>query len=129
MNTQTESKIEIQNQSFELPWIKVKTADDTFGWIYPCPLQVKAINGLSMDDVLRERLLRSLIGVSQWEELQRYNNAFAEADELMAVLDVYKSGRQTVRFQFFFFFSAKYSIDLGCCECALLDTCVTVNPT
>lgn len=87
------SKIEIQNQSFELPWIKVKTADDTFGWIYPCPLQIKAINGLTMGDILRERLLRSLIGVSQWEELQRYNNAFAEADELMAVLDVYKSGR------------------------------------
>ena len=87
------SKIEIQNQSFELPWIKVKTKDDTFGWIYPCPLQLKAINGLTLGDILRERLLRSLIGVSQWEELQRYNNAFAEADELMAVLDVYKSGR------------------------------------
>ena len=87
------SKMEIQNQSFELPWIKVKAADDTFGWIYPCPLQLKSLNGLTIDSILRERLLRSLIGVSQWEELQNYNNAFAEADELMAVLDVYKSGK------------------------------------
>lgn len=87
------SKLEIQNQSFELPWIKVKTADDTFGWIYPCPLQLKALNGLNLDGILRERLLRSLIGVSQWEELQNYNKAFAEADELMAVLEVYKKGK------------------------------------
>lgn len=88
------TRIKLRGITFDEPWLKVSTADNTIGWIYAGAIHLGTTPDSQVAKILREKRLINLFGPAGAEEMRGYRMAFHKAQTAQEVLDVYRKGRR-----------------------------------
>ena len=88
------TRIKLRGITFDEPWLKVSTADNTVGWIYAGAIHLGTTPDSEVAKILREKRLINLFGQAGAEEMRRYRIEFHNTQTAKEVLDVYRKGRK-----------------------------------
>ncbi|NRB48503.1 MAG: SH3 domain-containing protein [Saprospiraceae bacterium] len=88
------TRIKLRGITFDEPWLKVSTADNTIGWIYAGAIHLGTTPDSQVAKILREKRLINLFGPAGAEEMRRYRMDFHKTQTAQEVLDVYRKGRK-----------------------------------
>lgn len=88
------TRIRLRGITFDEPWLKVSTEDNTVGWIYAGAIHLGTTPDSEVAKILREKRLINLFGPAGAEEMRRYRMAFHKTQTAQDVLDVYRTGRK-----------------------------------
>ncbi len=81
--------IELQGETFQLPWIKVETVDKQAGWVMASPVHLKSLGAETFDQILQQRQFRAILGESLYAQLEDYKTALKNADSQEKVAVVF----------------------------------------
>lgn len=88
------TRIKLRGITFDEPWLKVSTADNTVGWIYAGAIHLGTTPDSEVAKILREKRLINLFGQAGAEEMRRYRIEFHNTQTAKEVLNVYRKGRK-----------------------------------
>ncbi len=88
------TRIKLRGITFDEPWLKVSTAENTVGWIYAGAIHLGTTPDSEVAKILREKRLINLFGQAGAEEMRRYRRDFHNTQTAQEVLTVYRKGRR-----------------------------------
>ncbi|MBX2873719.1 MAG: hypothetical protein KTR30_16505 [Saprospiraceae bacterium] len=88
------TRIKLRGITFDEPWLKVSTADNTVGWIYAGAIHLGTTPDSDLAKILREKRLINLFGPAGAEEMRRYRMEFHNTQTAQDVVEVYRKGRR-----------------------------------
>lgn len=88
------TRIKLRGITFDEPWLKVSTADNTVGWIYAGAIHLGTTPDSELGKILREKRLINLFGPEGADRIRAYRSDFHRMTTAKEVLATYQTGRQ-----------------------------------
>lgn len=88
------TRIKLRGITFDEPWLKVSTEDNTVGWIYAGAIHLGTTPDSKVAKILREKRLINLFGQEGADRMRSYRVDFHTTQTAAELLDVYQRGRK-----------------------------------
>lgn len=88
------TRIKLRGITFDEPWLKVSTADNTLGWIYAGAIHLGTTPDSELGKILREKRLINLFGQEGADRMRAYRADFHSMTTAKEVLETYQTGRK-----------------------------------
>ncbi|MEM1324112.1 MAG: SH3 domain-containing protein, partial [Bacteroidota bacterium] len=87
------SPVQLRGVKYEEPWVKVKTAEGTVGWVYSAGLRYEDAAANALIRQLQQGRLRSFFGNDLASAINTYREQYGQIDDSEAFRTVFRQGR------------------------------------